>query len=184
MSDCYAIAVLLLTEVVVTSGDLAVSRVFTSTSTCGTAGPEEYCRLINPSNSSEECFTCDASNPANAHGAEFLSDMDSSSLSSRTWWQSSNAVENVNLTLDLGSLFFFTHLIVTFRSPRPAALVIERSRDFGQTYTPYQYYSENCMRDFGLPDRSSIRSVEEVICTSEYSSIQPFTNAEVSVCNY
>ena len=57
--------------------------------------------------------------------------------------------------------------------------MIERSRDFGMTYEPYQYYSDDCMGDFGLPDQSSILTVDEVICTSDYTSIDPLTDGEV-----
>lgn len=171
-------------EVIIDSGDLAVGRVFTASSTCGLDGPEEYCELVDPSSnsSSKQCFICDASDPENAHTVSDLNDADSRAMANRTWWQARNGESNVTLTLDLGSLFFFTHLVITFRSPKPAAAVIERSRDFGQTYEPYQFYSNDCRGDFGMEDRSSIRTVDEVICTSEYSSIEPLTNGEVSTC--
>ena len=163
-----------------------MGRVFTASSTCGQEGPEQYCDIAGGadtsiSNGERQCFTCDAANPDNAHPARFLTDLDSSMFEERTWWQAENTVGNVTLDLELGALFFFTHLVITFRSLKPAAAVIERSRDFGETYEPYQYYSEDCIGDFGMPDRSSIRTVDEVICTSEYSSIEPLTNGEVSL---
>ena len=164
-----------------------MGRTFTATSTCGQDGPEVYCDLFDPadepeqgSNGGRSCFTCDSSEPDNSHPATFLTDTDSSATEDRTWWQAGNGVSNVTLELELEALFLFTQLIVTFRSPRPAGAVVERSRDFGETYEPYQYYSDDCMGDFGLPDQSSVRTVDEVICTSEYSNIEPFTNGEVS----
>ena len=165
--------------VVVNDGDLAMGRMFTASSTCGQDAPEGYCGLSSPTDGSGEqhCFTCDDDVPSEAHPARFLNDLDSSS---RTWWQARNGVNNVTLELELEGLFVFTHLTITFRSPRPASAVIERSRDFGATYEPYQYYSNDCMGDFGMSNRSSIQTANEVICTSEYSSIEPLTNGEVS----
>ena len=161
-------------------GDLSRGRTFTASSTCGLTGPQTFCVLEHPNstagdtNSSMECFTCDNSNPEDSHPATFLTDPEVG-----TWWQSETGTENVTLELELEALFSFTELVITFRSPRPAALVVERSRDFGATYEPYQFFSSNCEEDFGMPDQSSPETVDDVICTSEFSSIEPLTNGEV-----
>ena len=168
--------------VVVSSGDLGIGRTFTASSTCGLVGPQTYC-VLNPENGDRQCFTCDASEPAQSHPTTFLTDADSGAMSDRTWWQAENGLHNVTLELKLEALFSFSHLVITFCSPRPAAAVVERSRDFGATYQPYQFYSNNCEEDFGMPARSGVRTVDEVICTSEYSSIEPLTNGEVSILN-
>lgn len=168
----------------VDSGNLAVGRAIIANSTCGTEGPQQYCTL-SLLGGNADCFTCDASDPANAHNADALSDRDSSVLSNRTWWQSENGIDSVTLELNLEALFYFTHVVLTFRSPRPAAAVVEVSRDFGATYVIHQYYSNDCEGDFGLPERSSISNFGEVICTSEYSDLMPLSNGEVTIlCMY
>ena len=110
-----------------------MGRMFTASSTCGQDGPEAYCDLSNATYGSgdQHCFTCNDGVPSEAHPVRFLNDLDLSS-----WWQVRNGVNNVTLELELEGLFIFTHLTITFRSPRPASAVIKRSRDFGATYKP------------------------------------------------
>ena len=162
---------------------MARGRTFTVSSTCGLTGPQTFCALehtnttaLDTMNGGVKCFICDSSDPEISHPARFLSD----SLATGTWWQSETGIEDVTLELQLEALFSFSELVVAFRSPRPASLVVERSRDFGATYEPYQFYSSDCEGDFWMPDRSGVvTSADEVICTSQYSSIEPLTNGEV-----
>lgn len=95
----------------------------------------------------------------------------------RTWWQAAGDAPQETIQLDLEATFYFTHLILVFKSPRPAAMVLERSRDFGKTWQAYKYFATNCSTAFGLEDDMVRRGAP---CTSRYSSPFPCTGGEVS----
>ncbi|KAI8511186.1 Ntn4p [Branchiostoma belcheri] len=95
-----------------------------------------------------------------------------------TWWQSRNNGGAETVQLDLESRFYFTHLVMVFRTPRPAAMVLERSSDYGKTWRTYSYFARNCTETFGL--REGVNP-EGSLCTSRYSDPDPCTRGEVAV---
>lgn len=96
-------------------------------------------------------------------------------------WQSENALHNVTLTLNLETQFQFISTILRFKTFRPAAMYLERSVDFAQTWQPYAYFSNNCPRDFpSIPERPR-RSLRDVTCTNIYSQLTPSEGGVVSV---
>lgn len=62
---------------------------------------------------------------------------------------------------------------------RPAAMIIERSADFGRTWRPYRYFASNCTKTFhGIPS-NGLHHINDIICEERYSDIEPSTNGEV-----
>ncbi|XP_015232221.1 PREDICTED: netrin-4-like [Cyprinodon variegatus] len=164
-------------------GNLALGRLLRSQSVCGSNSSERFCFFSQTSSphskqscSAPKCSRCDASKPGRAHPPSAMSD--SSFRHPDTWWQSAEGVKEETLQLDLETKFLFTHLIVVFRSPRPAAMVLERSKDFGRTWETMRYFASDCEKMFGLAEGSP-GGVSGATCTSKYSGASPCTKGEV-----
>uniref|UniRef100_A0A8C3F3K8 Netrin-4 n=1 Tax=Chrysemys picta bellii TaxID=8478 RepID=A0A8C3F3K8_CHRPI len=158
-------------------GNLAHGRRLWTDTTCGRNSTEFYCSYSENADLTCKRPKCDKCNAAHTHLAHPPSAMaDSSFRLPRTWWQSAEDVHKERIQLDLEAEFYFTHIIMVFKSPRPAAMVLERSQDFGKTWKPYKYFSTNCSATFGLEDDVTKKGA---ICTSRYSSPLPCTGGEV-----
>lgn len=167
------------------TGNLLIGRAvnLTATSTCGLNGPEHYC-IVSHLQESDKCFECNSQHPydpyhhRNSHRIEnviYLMDRNEDN----TWWQSVNGQENVSIRLNLEAEFHFTHLIIKFKTFRPAAMIIERSADFGRTWRPYRYFASNCTRTFPGIHANGLHHINDIICEERYSDIEPSTNGEV-----
>ncbi|XP_028304206.1 laminin subunit beta-4 isoform X2 [Gouania willdenowi] len=166
-------------------GDLMVGREaqLSSSSTCGSDGPQKYC-IIGYLQGEQKCFTCDSrlpyhrhSNPNSHRIQNIITTFDPDSK--MKWWQSENGVHGVSIRLDLETMFQFSHLILTFRSFRPAAMLVERSRDFGRSWKVLRYFSEDCSLHFPSVSTDAAESVDDIVCDSRYSGPEPSTNGEV-----
>ncbi|KAM9750902.1 laminin subunit beta-1 isoform 1-T2 [Menidia menidia] len=167
------------------TGNLLIGRAvnLNATSTCGLNGPQQYC-IVSHLQEPDKCFECDSGRPydayrhRNSHRIQnviYLTDANGDP----TWWQSVNGKEDVSIRLNLEAEFHFTHLIMKFKTFRPAAMIIERSADFGRSWRPYRYFASNCTRTFpGVPARG-LQRINDVICEERYSDIEPSTNGEV-----
>uniref|UniRef100_A0A8D0A0R4 Laminin, beta 4 n=1 Tax=Sander lucioperca TaxID=283035 RepID=A0A8D0A0R4_SANLU len=166
-------------------GDLMVGRAaqLSASSTCGLDGPENYC-IIGYLEEERKCFTCDSqlpynrySNP-NSHRIENVI-MTFDPKRKMKWWQSENGVHEVSVQLDLETMFQFSHLVLNFKSFRPAAMLVERSKDFGQSWKVFRYFAEDCLLHFPSVSNQPADRVDDVVCDSRYSSSDPSTDGEV-----
>lgn len=94
-----------------------------------------------------------------------------------TWWSSSagpGAPDEIRL--DMETRFYLSHVILIFKSPRPAAMAIQRSADFGKTWETLKLFARNCSAEFALPDDVTQTGSP---CTSRYTGASPCTRGEV-----
>ncbi|XP_069370850.1 laminin subunit alpha-2 isoform X9 [Paralichthys olivaceus] len=170
--------------------NLASMADITANATCGSTGPEMFCKLVEhvpgqPVKNSQ-CRICNqrSAKPVEHHPIEYAID------GTNRWWQSpsiKNGMEYhyVTITLDLKQVFQIAYLIIkAANSPRPGNWVLERSID-GVTFEPWQYYAiteTECLTRFNINPRRGPPSYtrdDEVICTSFYSKIHPLENGEI-----
>ncbi|XP_040894125.1 laminin subunit beta-4 [Toxotes jaculatrix] len=166
-------------------GDLMVGRAaqLSASSTCGLDEPQKYC-IIGYLEEEQKCFTCDSrlphhdhSNP-NSHRVENIIATFNPERKMK-WWQSENGVHQVSIQLDLETVFQFSHLVLTFKSFRPAAMLVERSKDFGRTWKVFRYFAEDCSLHFPSVPSGPARSIDDVVCDGRYSGSEPSTDGQV-----
>lgn len=165
------------------TGNLLIGREnrLTASSTCGLHSPERFCILSHLQD--KKCFLCDTReetrhDPYKNHRIGQIIYKTKPKTNIPTWWQSENGKENVTIQLDLEAEFHFTHLIISFTTFRPAAMLIERSFDFGHSWHVYRYFAYDCADSFpGVP--TVLRNITDVMCTSRYSNVEPSRNGEV-----
>uniref|UniRef100_A0AAQ5YRY5 Uncharacterized protein n=1 Tax=Amphiprion ocellaris TaxID=80972 RepID=A0AAQ5YRY5_AMPOC len=166
-------------------GDLMVGRAaqLSVSSTCGLDGPQNYC-IIGYLQTEQKCFTCDSRLPynrynnPNSHRIEnIITTFDPERK--MKWWQSENGVHQVSIQLDLKTVFQFSHLVLTFKSFRPAAMLVERSKDFGRSWKVFRYFADDCSLHFPSVSADPAERIDDIVCDSRYSGSEPSTDGEV-----
>lgn len=169
------------------TGDLLIGRErnLTSTSTCGSDRPERFCIISHLEDREKKCFVCDSRDYYNqqynrqTHRVENIVSTFRGEWR-RRWWQAANGQQDVSIQLDLEAEFHFTHLVMRFKTFRPAAMLIERSYDFGKSWRVYRYFAYDCASSFPGVITGPIRRITDVICESRYSDVEPSSQGEVS----
>ena len=153
-------------------------------STCGSP-PSRYCKsaLDTDGELRRSCFICDANNQKRRHPAAYMTDLNNPN--NITCWMSEPFVEypqNVTMTLSLGKKFELTYISLQFCSTRPESMAIYKSVDYGETWTPFQYYSSNCKLMYDKSPRATISIANEqaALCTEAYSHVNPMSWARVA----
>ncbi|KAI1890736.1 hypothetical protein AGOR_G00156700 [Albula goreensis] len=143
-------------------GDLLLGRDrhLRSSSTCGLTGTEVFCTPFGQWKM--KCCPCDSRDPR-GRNAHTIQNVLSTAGPSR-WWQSKKDANPVSLQLDLHNPFQIDTLVLKFKGPRPNALIIERSTDFGNTWKPVLYMAADCSSAFPSVSTSLPRDLERTYC--------------------
>ncbi|KAJ8668735.1 hypothetical protein QAD02_010398 [Eretmocerus hayati] len=179
--------------------NLAEGKEIVASATCGvdTPDPELYCQLVGANSDQEaatnlnqtiiqgqQCDYCDPDDEEKRHPPEYAVD------GMETWWQSpplsrGKEYEQVDLTINLGQEFHVAYVYVRMgNSPRPGMWKLEKSKDHGMTWSPWQYFAESdsdCVSHFGIRSHTPITRDDTVICTTEYSKIVPLEGGEIPI---
>ncbi|XP_049779415.1 netrin-1-like [Schistocerca cancellata] len=142
-----------------------------ASSTCGVSAPVRYC------DADGACRVCDQAKARLRHPAAYLTDLNNPN--NVTCWRSEpshppagSAGDNVTLTLSLGKKYEITYVSLQFcpRAAKPDSLAIYKSVDYGKTWQPFQFYSGQCRKVYGRPNRATITRAneQEALCTDAH----------------
>eukprot|EP00794_Sanderia_malayensis_P020024 gene20024-21985_t len=103
-----------------------------------------------------------------SHPAEYLVDE-----AIVNFWVS-KIVENATIEVDLvyHNLQIY-YVQIMFYGPPAKGIKIERSRDGGRTYTPWQYYAQDCPSMFGLANNGQLTAPDSVNCLQIVGPVKP-----------
>lgn len=126
---------------------------------------------------------CDASDARKAHPAAYLTDLNTAS--NMTCWRSESlhhSPHNVTLTLALAKKFEVIYVSLQFCSPRPESAAILKSMDYGKSWVPYQYYSSQCRKIYGRPNKAAVtkQNEQEALCTDGHTDLYPLTGGLIA----
>ncbi|KFB38892.1 AGAP000225-PA-like protein [Anopheles sinensis] len=149
-----------------------------ASSTCGQRGPERLCDIAS-GQSRPRCLQCDMGSARKRYPPVALTDVNNSN--NVTCWRSeplrsatsiNDPPDNVTLTLSLGKKYELTYVSLTFcpGATKPDSIAIYKSADFGKSWQPFQFYSSQCRRVYGRPNRATITRAneQEARCTDAH----------------
>lgn len=181
-----------------------------ATSTCGNP-PSRHCYTSTDDKGdlTRLCSICDSSNARRRHPSTYLTDLHN--VNNMTCWQSEPLIpasltassptmaassqpllpssassalteNNVTLTLSLGKKYELTYISLQFCGRKPDSLAIYKSMDFGKTWQAFQYYSSQCRKLYGRPNRAIITksNEQEALCTDAHSLLDPLSGSRIA----
>lgn len=147
--------------------------------TCGSPS-SKYRRLGDRTSFLEKICDASSSDPALNHTLLYMTD----TAGQVTWWQSVTMATSgttkplhVNITLSFKKRYtLMGDVTVTFNSGRPEVMVLEKSADYGVTWSPLQYYARSCSEFYqqGADYRVTAETLTAAICdntTAEITSL-------------
>ena len=177
----------------------AFGKEVVATSTCGNP-PSRHCYATTDDKGelARLCSVCDATNARRRHPPSYLTDLHN--VNNMTCWQSeplmpttsvssssssesnNNNNNNVTLTLSLGKKYELTYISLQFCGRKPDSLAIYKSMDFGKTWQAFQYYSSQCRKLYGRPNRAIITKAneQEALCTDAHSLLDPLSGSRIA----
>ena len=162
--------------------NVAFGKDIIASSTCGSP-PSSHClpkRRFGEFNvltegGNTDCFICDT---IRRYPSTYLTDLHNQN--NETCWVSQRQsdivnADNVTLTLSFGKKFEITYISLQFCSKVPDLIAILKSKDFGKTWIPFQYYSNDCISNFNVsPDTIVSKANEqEVLCSEFFNKLSP-----------
>ncbi|CAG9561504.1 unnamed protein product [Danaus chrysippus] len=140
-----------------------------ASSICGRRGPEKLCDPPGDQNPENSCRVCDASRQDKRNPPAHLTDLNNPH--DVTCWRSAalppasydSPPDNVSLTLSLGKKYELTYVSLQFcpKAARPDSVAIYKSADYGVTWQPFQFYSSQCRRVYGRPNKATVTAANE-----------------------
>ena len=171
----------------------AFGKEVVATSTCGNP-PSRHCYAATDDKGelTRQCNICDATNARRRHPSTYLTDLHN--VNNLTCWQSeplspaavgvstTMTDNNVTLTLSLGKKYELTYISLQFCGRKPDSLAIFKSMDFGKTWQAFQYYSSQCRKLYGRPNRAIITKAneQEALCTDAHSLLDPLSGSRIA----
>lgn len=150
----------------------------TASSTCGQHNPARYCDMTD-AGVPGQCHVCEDKQPKKWFPASYLTDLNNPN--NVTCWRSEPLVstnspnappDNVTLTLSLDKKYELTYVSLQFcpRTPKPDSIALYKSMDYGKSWQPFQFYSSQCRRVYGRPNRATITksNEQEARCTDAH----------------
>ncbi|CAD5123657.1 DgyrCDS11978 [Dimorphilus gyrociliatus] len=138
----------------------------TASSTCGLKNKSRIC--LKKRNEYLKCDVCDSTDRTKQHPTDFLTDSDTPN---KTCWISEALMtpppHNVSIRIHFGKSFELTYISIVFCQDAPDSVALYKSMDYGQHWTPFQYYSSSCMDFYGVrPNQTITRDNEqEALCS-------------------